>query len=391
MGNRVVKLQVRLFLEGDEEHAIVMSSDIFKTPGLFSSISAPSVDFWVKDAARALIEGRPGYAAQNLPDADLLKNIHIVEPTVDSPAIDIKETDEGAEVVLLNHQNAGPEGEQPIIDLITTENEKPAADEPLDIAVTPLHRIEEQAKKAIHVIIRQEALNKAEEHARADTSRETGGVMLGMFIENETAITVVFTGIVRALSAIRETSSVKFTPETWAEIWQIIDQDKEYSDENLWNIVGWYHTHPDFGVFLSGYDKFIQKEYFTRKGHLALVIDPVRKDRDFFVTDRATGETPCLEKNLVTYVENDDVVLQKIHELQPAFKLTHLPSIEIPSKKEDTAIAEEKVEAYTEDLSMNVSIWVAIHKLFSHIAEPVRNIFHITPQNEQTEKEINNE
>ena len=42
-------------------------------------------------------------------------------------------------------------------------------------------------------------------------------------------------------------------------------------------IVGWYHTHPDFGIFLSDYDVFIHQHFFSGPGQIALVIDPVRK------------------------------------------------------------------------------------------------------------------
>jgi len=35
--------------------------------------------------------------------------------------------------------------------------------------------------------------------------------------------------------------------------------DKKHRDKK---IVGWIHTHPDFGIFLSEYDKFIQQNFF---------------------------------------------------------------------------------------------------------------------------------
>jgi proteasome lid subunit RPN8/RPN11 len=340
MDSRVVKLQVKVFLDGDEEHAITMSSDIFKTPGMFSSLSVPNVDFWIKDAARALLEGRIMSTVQSAPDPDLLRDINIMDASRDTPEINISESDASDDVVL--HENQGgvatPDGYfgDDLVGIVNPELDKEAH---LNITVTPLLLSDEQEKKKLHVIIRQEALDKAEEHARKDPSRETGGVMLGTFVEDETTITVVFTGIVRALSAVRKTSSVKFTPETWAEIWQSIDQDKDYSDENLWCIVGWYHTHPSFGIFLSGYDQFIQKEYFTRKGHLALVIDPVRKEKGFFVTNKATGETPVLEEQLLTYVKDDKDLIRHLNELQARIEFSHIPSSE--THKDDGTLVSE--------------------------------------------------
>ena len=47
-------------------------------------------------------------------------------------------------------------------------------------------------------------------------------------------------------------------------------------------MVGWYHTHPDWSVFLSGMDMFICDHFFNRPLDVALVIDPCRQDRGFF-------------------------------------------------------------------------------------------------------------
>src|SRR4029453_14212343 len=37
---------------------------------------------------------------------------------------------------------------------------------------------------------------------------------------------------------------------------------------------GWYHSHPGFGVFLSDYDVFIHKNFFTATHQIAWVFDP---------------------------------------------------------------------------------------------------------------------
>ena len=40
-------------------------------------------------------------------------------------------------------------------------------------------------------------------------------------------------------------------------------------------IVGWYHSHPGFGIFLSEHDRFIHRHFFGEPGQIALVIDPL--------------------------------------------------------------------------------------------------------------------
>ena len=141
-------------------------------------------------------------------------------------------------------------------------------------------------KKLPAICIRASALNRAKKHADEDTRWETGGVLLGRFMsEEDGTTTVIVTGIVRGENTIRNRASLTFTPATWAKIWNLIDDDPVYSDEKKWSMVGWYHTHPSFGIFLSSHDLFIHKEYFKDPNHIALVIDPIRNDLGCFCWD----------------------------------------------------------------------------------------------------------
>jgi proteasome lid subunit RPN8/RPN11 len=49
-------------------------------------------------------------------------------------------------------------------------------------------------------------------------------------------------------------------------------------------IAGWWHSHPDLGVFLSSVD-IKTMEMYDQKFHVALVVDPVRNERAFFKID----------------------------------------------------------------------------------------------------------
>lgn len=53
-------------------------------------------------------------------------------------------------------------------------------------------------------------------------------------------------------------------------------------------IIGWWHSHPDFGCFLSSTDLITQKYFFHRSYQVALVVDPVRNDFEFFTIDNNT-------------------------------------------------------------------------------------------------------
>ncbi|MHC4178122.1 MAG: hypothetical protein ACYSWU_11485, partial [Planctomycetota bacterium] len=77
----------------------------------------------------------------------------------------------------------------------------------------------------------------------------------------------------------------KFTHDTWT---QISRQRDEFSDDM--QMVGWYHTHPNWGVFLSGMDRFICENFFNRPLDVALVVDPLRGDRGWFYWDQGGRE-----------------------------------------------------------------------------------------------------
>jgi len=46
--------------------------------------------------------------------------------------------------------------------------------------------------------------------------------------------------------------------------------------------VGWYHTHPGHGIFLSGYDYVITRSIFNAAWHVAVVLDPLRNEMGLF-------------------------------------------------------------------------------------------------------------
>jgi proteasome lid subunit RPN8/RPN11 len=117
-----------------------------------------------------------------------------------------------------------------------------------------------------------------ERHALSDTSVELGGVMLGgQYEDDEGRPFVLVSDALRAEHYESTKGSFTFTHETWEAITR---QRDEFPDEL--QMVGWYHTHPDWGVFLSGMDMFMCDNFFNRPLDIALVINPCRDDRGMF-------------------------------------------------------------------------------------------------------------
>jgi proteasome lid subunit RPN8/RPN11 len=115
-----------------------------------------------------------------------------------------------------------------------------------------------------------------ESHANSRLDAEVGGMLFGQISGSKTEIL----GFVPALTASAEQISLTFTHDVWEEI--LREGHAKYPDMT---IVGWYHTHPTFGIFLSEYDEFIQKNFFSLKGQLALVIDPIAGSLGWFDLD----------------------------------------------------------------------------------------------------------
>ncbi|MEM1550297.1 MAG: Mov34/MPN/PAD-1 family protein [Candidatus Bathyarchaeia archaeon] len=57
--------------------------------------------------------------------------------------------------------------------------------------------------------------------------------------------------------------------------------EKKYNDARHL-IVGWYHSHPGYGLFLSDIDVTSQITFFNQPYHVALVIDPLKIKYGFF-------------------------------------------------------------------------------------------------------------
>ena len=115
-------------------------------------------------------------------------------------------------------------------------------------------------------------------HAAEDTSVEICGVLVGSWHRDEIGPFVKVVESIRGEGAQTRFAEVTFTHQTWAKI--NAEMDTKFAQLK---IVGWYHTHPDFGIFLSDRDRFIQEHFFSGPGQIAHVIDPIRQSEGVFV------------------------------------------------------------------------------------------------------------
>lgn len=104
------------------------------------------------------------------------------------------------------------------------------------------------------------------DHVFPNDGGEVGGVLVGTVAEDDA---VIVTGSIAALDARGSRASLTFTHEAWATVHDLLERDHPGKQ-----IVGWYHSHPGFGIFLSKHDMFIHQNFFSAPHQIAYVVDP---------------------------------------------------------------------------------------------------------------------
>lgn len=143
----------------------------------------------------------------------------------------------------------------------------------------------ESGGAAVDVLLDEAPLRAMQAHALSSLDREVAGVMIGCQPEKQPDgryIVHVIDSII-AKHTVMQGASVTYTPESWRYMTDTLWE--RYPDESA-VIVGWYHTHPGFGIFLSGMDLFIHQNFFTQIWHVAYVLDPRARTSGFFCWNR---------------------------------------------------------------------------------------------------------
>jgi proteasome lid subunit RPN8/RPN11 len=128
-------------------------------------------------------------------------------------------------------------------------------------------------------------LQQIRRHARGSMEAEICGVLIGGVTDGVTRVEACIAGE----KATEGGAHVTFTQQTWEHIYKV--KDAKFADSS---IVGWYHSHPGFGIFLSDYDLFIHKNFFAAPHQVAWVFDPHSDEEGCF--GWASGEIIPLKR-----------------------------------------------------------------------------------------------
>ncbi len=125
-------------------------------------------------------------------------------------------------------------------------------------------------KPMVPVFLTQPAYSRICLHSVSDMDNEVGGILVGDWCIDDNGLQfIVVEHAIPAQHTLQSSVHLTFTQDSLVEIHNEIDTHFEGM-----KIVGWYHTHPRMGIFLSHYDTWLHKHFFPEPWQVALVIEP---------------------------------------------------------------------------------------------------------------------
>lgn len=129
--------------------------------------------------------------------------------------------------------------------------------------------------------VSKRVLEEVWDYVAENSSVEVGGILVGhpfRDLDYPVSTFVVIVGAIRQESDNHSIGHFAVSPPELAQTRSIM--------ENRYpglTVVGWYHSHPGHGVFLSSWDMQIVRSIYDAMWNVALVVDPVRGEYAFFL------------------------------------------------------------------------------------------------------------
>jgi proteasome lid subunit RPN8/RPN11 len=173
----------------------------------------------------------------------------------------------------------------------------PAQQQEPHLSCIPLHRArkwsspfeQREGRPAVAVFVSQPAFLRICACAAEDMENEVGGVLVGRWRmdRNGKGQFIIVEGAILARHTRQGSAYLTFTQDSLVALHA--EQEERYPRKRM---VGWFHTHPRMGVFLSEYDLWLHQHFFSEPWQVALVIEPHSSVGGFFVRDRDGGMDP---------------------------------------------------------------------------------------------------
>ena len=129
----------------------------------------------------------------------------------------------------------------------------------------------------MHIFLTEKILQEFWDWSKSDLNHELGGVFVGDLYSYRGINYLEIAGYIKAQHYVNTAASFRFTHDTWSAITR--DRENHFGDKV---VVGWHHTHPGYGIFLSSTDMFSHRSFFNLPWMFALVVDPRAGNLGFF-------------------------------------------------------------------------------------------------------------
>lgn len=146
-----------------------------------------------------------------------------------------------------------------------------------DVLPQNVIKIGEQVLHDKNIYILQSVYKEIHDFTKDKLTVESGGMLMGYTIKTNGKTNIIIDGFIEGKYSEGTPTTLKFTHETWDHVHK--EADEHFPNDK---IIGWIHTHPNFGIFLSNYDKFIHQNFFNDENQIAYVVDPIQHIEGFF-------------------------------------------------------------------------------------------------------------
>lgn len=136
------------------------------------------------------------------------------------------------------------------------------------------------ARPLVKVFLSQSAYCRIGLHSNSNMDDEVGGALIGLWCQDRDTDEqfVVVQHMLPARYTRQGSVYLTFTQDTIVEFHNELEKNHKGK-----RIVGWYHTHPRMGIFLSHYDTWLHHNFFPEPWQVALVVEPHKSLAGFFI------------------------------------------------------------------------------------------------------------
>lgn len=137
------------------------------------------------------------------------------------------------------------------------------------------------------------------QYAKLNRGEEKGAVLVGYYTEELGDKMAMISGAIQFKSSLAE-ERTHITEEVMNEVRAKLN--KYFPDCEL---MGWMHTQPGYGIFLTTQDIRLQKEFFGKPYQTLMIIDPIENMEAFFLWDKE--EVRSVEGYYIYYDKNEQM------------------------------------------------------------------------------------